>query len=68
MLLKAVLDTRQRVMLEMNVPKNKLNKIVKVLPCMRSPTISPLFGKLGYGVKAAVERNRVPKLISVLKN
>lgn len=64
---QAVLDARQRVMLEMNVPKEKFDEIVKFLPCMRSPTVSPLYGEQGYAVKVAVKKHEVIKLIPLLK-
>ncbi|UCE05747.1 MAG: ATP phosphoribosyltransferase [bacterium] len=67
MIFQAVLDARQRVMLEMNVPKEKLEEIVKFLPCMRSPTVSPLYGEQGYAVKVAVKKHEVIKLIPLLK-
>lgn len=67
MIFQAVLDARQRVMLEMNVPKEKLEEIVKFLPCMRSPTVAPLYGEQGYAVKIAVKRQEVVKLIPLLK-
>ncbi|MDZ7341605.1 MAG: ATP phosphoribosyltransferase, partial [candidate division KSB1 bacterium] len=63
MIFQAVLDARQRVMLEMNVPKEKLEEIVKFLPCMRSPTVAPLYGDQGYAVKVAVKKREVVKLI-----
>lgn len=67
MIFQAVLDARQRVMLEMNVPKEKLEEIVKFLPCMRSPTVAPLYGEQGYAVKIAVKKQEVVKLIPLLK-
>lgn len=67
MLFQAVLDARDRVMLEMNVPKEKFDEIVKVLPCMRSPTVSPLYGEQGYAIKVAVKKFDVIKLIPLLK-
>lgn len=67
MIFQAVLDARQRVMLEMNVPKEKLTEIVKLLPCMRSPTVAPLYGEQGYAVKIAVKKHEVIKLIPLLK-
>ena len=67
MLFKSVLDARGRVMLEMNVPKDAFDEIVKVLPCMRSPTVAPLYGEEGYAVKIAVKKDGVPKLIPKLK-
>ncbi len=67
MIFQAVLDARQRVMLEMNVPKEKFEEIVKFLPCMRSPTVSPLYGEQGFAVKVAVKKHEVIKLIPLLK-
>lgn len=67
MLFRAVLDAKDRVMLEMNVPSRKLSAIVKKLPCMRSPTVAPLYGNLGYAVKVAVKKEEVPRLIPFLK-
>jgi ATP phosphoribosyltransferase len=67
MLFTAVLNARQRVMLEMNVPKDKLEKIVRVLPCMRAPTVSPLYQEEGFAVKAAVPKKEIVKIIPQLK-
>jgi len=67
MLFKAVLDGRDRVMLEMNVPKAKFQEIVAGLPAMRSPTVAPLYGDEGYAVKIAVKKQEVPLLIPRLK-
>jgi len=67
MLFKAVLDGRDRVMLEMNVPKAKFQEMVAGLPAMRSPTVAPLYGDEGYAVKIAVKRGEVSYLIPRLK-
>jgi ATP phosphoribosyltransferase len=67
MLFRAVLDGRERVMLEMNLPAQGFEKIVAELPAMRSPTVSPLYGDGGYAVKIAVKKNEVPELIPRLK-
>jgi len=67
MLFAAVLNARRRVMLEMNVPADKLEAIVRMLPCMRSPTVSPLYGEAGFAVKAAVKREEAARLIPLLK-
>jgi len=67
MLFKAVLDGRDRVMLEMNVPKAKFQEMVADLPAMRSPTVAPLYGDEGYAVKIAVKKHEVPLLIPRLK-
>ena len=63
MLFEAVLNARSRVMLEMNVSKQNFDALVKGLPSMRSPTVSPLFGGDGYAVKIAVKKSDVPTLL-----
>ncbi|MBC7186067.1 MAG: ATP phosphoribosyltransferase [Calditrichaeota bacterium] len=66
-LFTAVLNARERVMLEMNVPAERLEAVVRLLPCMRAPTISQLYGEQGYAVKAAVRRSEIIRLIPLLK-
>jgi len=67
MLFRAVLDGRDRVMLEMNIPKDCFDAVVNGLPSMRSPTVAPLFGDSGYAVKIAVKKNEVSGIIPRLK-
>jgi ATP phosphoribosyltransferase len=67
MLFRAALDGRDRVMLEMNVPKNRFDDVVRGLPAMRSPTVAPLYGGEGYAVKIAVKKHEVPEIIPRLK-
>jgi len=67
MLFHAVLDGRERVMLEMNIPKDRFEAVANSLPAMRSPTVAPLFGDSGYAVKIAVKRSEVPDIIPRLK-
>ncbi|GHU09622.1 ATP phosphoribosyltransferase [Spirochaetia bacterium] len=67
MLFQAVLDGRGRVMLEMNVTKEKFDALAASLPSMRSPTIAPLLGDAGYAVKIAVKKDEIPGLIPRLK-
>jgi ATP phosphoribosyltransferase len=67
MLITSVLQARERVMLEMNVPADRLEEIVKILPCMRSPTVSTLFNEQGYAVKVAVLKKEATRLIPLLK-
>ena len=45
----------------------KLEKLVKFLPCMRSPTVAPLYKEEGYAVKIAVDKSDVLDLIPKLK-
>jgi ATP phosphoribosyltransferase len=71
MLFRAVLEARERVMLEMNVVESKYGELIHGLPAMRSPTVAPLYsngeGEGGFAVKIAVKKNEVPALIPRLK-
>lgn len=69
MLVRSVLDARDRAMLEINAADDEvLQRLVEILPSMRRPTVSRLFGQRGlgdggYAVKAAVPRRGLPELI-----
>lgn len=71
MLFQAVLDGREKVMLEMNVAESRYRELVGGLPAMRSPTVAPLYndgsGENGYAVKIAVKKSEAPDLIARLK-
>lgn len=67
MLFEAVLAARSRVMLEMNVSKANFDALIKGIPSMKSPTVSPLFGDDGYAVKIAVKKSEVPTLLPKLR-
>ncbi|MCL2243102.1 MAG: ATP phosphoribosyltransferase [Treponema sp.] len=66
MLFRAVLDGRDHVMLEMNIPKEQFESLAS-LPAMRSPTVAPLYGDAGFAVKIAVKKHEVPDIIPQLK-
>lgn len=67
LVLRAVLDARGRTLLEVNVEADRLDAVVRMLPCMRHPTISPLHGGTGYAVRAAVPRKDLATLIPRIK-
>ncbi len=67
LLLRSVLDARERVMLEVNVPAERLEAVIAVLPSMREPTMSPLHGAQGFALKAAVPRADLPRVIPEIK-
>ena len=67
MLVQAVLNARTRVMLEMNCTKENFDSLVKGIPAMKSPTVSPLFGDTGYAIKIAVQKSEVPSLLPKLQ-
>lgn len=67
MLFESVLNARSRVMLEMNVSCENFDGLMKILPSMKSPTVSPLFGDGGFAVKIAVKKSEVPTLLPKLQ-
>ena len=67
MLVQSVLAARERVMVEVNVDRQNLDGVIRALPCMREPTVSPLRGDTGFAVKAAVPRDRLPLVIPEIK-
>lgn len=68
MLFESVLNARNRVMLEMNVSKEKFDALIAGIPSMKSPTVSPLFGDDGFSVKIAVQKKEVPTLLPKLSS
>ena len=67
LLLRSVLDARERVMLEVNVSAECLEAVIEVLPSMREPTMAPLHGDQGFALKAAVPRKDLPRVIPEIK-
>lgn len=67
LLIRSVLDARDRVMIEVNVTKEALANVAGCLPSMRQPTIAALHDEAGYVVKAAVHRSELPRLIPLIK-
>ena len=68
MLFETVLNARSRVMLEMNCAEKDFDSLIKGIPSMKSPTVSPLFGGNGYAVKIAVQKSEVPTLLPKLQS
>ena len=67
LLLRSVLEARQRMMVEVNVPAERLDDVIAALPCMREPTLAPLHGEAGYAVKAAVRKDDLTRVIPEIK-
>jgi ATP phosphoribosyltransferase len=67
MLVRGVVDARGRVLVEANVPADRLEAVIAALPCMREPTVAPLHGGAGYAVKAAVPRADLARVIPEIK-
>ena len=67
MVLRSVLEARQRVMVELNVGPDQLEAVIEILPCMRKPTVAGLHGEIGFAVRAAVPKPSLPTLIPQIK-
>jgi ATP phosphoribosyltransferase len=67
LLVGSVLEARRRVMIEVNVPADRLAELTSVLPYMKSPTISPLKGGEAFAVRVAAPRASLAGLIPEIK-
>lgn len=65
--MKSVLLARSKVMLEMNVDSLRIKDMIKMIPAMKMPTVSKLYGGQGYAIKTCVDRAIVRELIPTLK-
>ena len=67
LLLTSVIAARSRVMVELNVDREALERVVRFVPCMREPTVAPLYSEDAFGVKVAVQRAQLSDLVPELK-
>ena len=68
LLLKGALAAEEKVGLKMNVPRAKLDAVLKVLPSLNSPTISELSNKNWVDVDTVVSEKTVRDMIPKLKD
>ncbi len=66
-LVQSVLEARKRVMLEINVPRDRLDALIATLPFLRSPTVSPLKDAAWFAIKIAAPYADLPSLIPRIK-
>ncbi len=67
MLLLAALEAQKRVLLKLNAPAKKLEKIVAALPALHAPTVNKLNDEGWFAVESVVEERQVRDLVPVLK-
>ncbi len=67
LLLKGALEARDKVGLKMNVPADRLDEVLKVLPAERSPTISQLANADWVAVETVIAESVVREKIPLLK-
>ncbi|HZD60328.1 MAG TPA: ATP phosphoribosyltransferase [Anaerolineae bacterium] len=66
-LLLGVIEARGKVLISMNVPENKLEDVVSVLPALKNPTVSKLYNSDYFAIETVVEKVSVNTLIPQLK-
>ncbi|MFH0867737.1 MAG: ATP phosphoribosyltransferase [Candidatus Woesearchaeota archaeon] len=66
-LLIGALNAEEMVGVFMNVPGEKLNKILEILPSLKSPTISKLAGLDWYDIFTVIKEDTIRELIPRLK-
>jgi ATP phosphoribosyltransferase len=66
-LLAGVLAARGKVLIKMNVPEARLQELIGILPAMKSPTVSHLFGTTYYAVESVAIKSEINLLIPRLK-
>lgn len=66
-LLAGVLAARGKVLLKMNVPDDRLEQVIAIMPAMKAPTVSRLFNTDYYAVEGVVVKAEVNLLIPELK-
>jgi ATP phosphoribosyltransferase len=68
-LLAGALEARGRVLLKLNVSDEAFERVIALVPSMKSPTISKLFGdEGGYAVETVVPKATINVLIPMLKD
>ncbi|MEZ5168320.1 MAG: ATP phosphoribosyltransferase [Acidimicrobiales bacterium] len=67
-LLQGVLDARGKVMVKMNVPVDRLEQVIALLPSMKAPTVNELFRGAGYAVETVVPKSDINILIPALSD
>lgn len=68
MLLQGALRAEFYVCIKMNAPAHNLENILKLLPALNSPTVSPLQDKAWISLETVVDTNTVRDLIPALKD
>jgi ATP phosphoribosyltransferase len=67
LLLNGALQAEAKVGLKMNVPKDRIDTIIEMIPSITAPTVSPLYGTDWFAIESviaeAVVRELIPRLL-----
>jgi len=66
LLLKGALRAERMMGLKMNVPEEKLEQVIKILPSLNAPTVSGLYNAKWFAIETVVESRMVRELIPQL--
>ncbi|HEX5616447.1 MAG TPA: ATP phosphoribosyltransferase [Acidimicrobiia bacterium] len=66
-LLTGALEARGRVLVKLNVDEANLQAVIDLLPALKSPTVSKLYGEDAYAVETVVAKTGINTLIPALK-
>jgi len=67
-LLEGTMEARGRVLVKLNVSEDNLERVIGLVPSMKAPTVSKLFGDGGYAVETVVAKKEINVLIPALKD
>jgi ATP phosphoribosyltransferase len=63
LLLNGALQASDKVGLKMNVAKDRLDAITKMIPSLTAPTVSPLYGTEWFAIESVISESVVRELI-----
>ena len=67
-LLDGVMEARGKVLVKLNVSREDRDQVIAILPAMKTPTVSELFGDGGYAIETVVAKDTINTLIPALKD
>jgi ATP phosphoribosyltransferase len=67
-LLQGTLEARGKVLVKLNVSAADLDAVIALLPSMKAPTVSELFGQGGFAVETVVPKREINTLIPALED
>ena len=67
-LLQGTLEARGKVLVKMNVPGDRLEAVIDLIPSMKSPTVNELYGGSCFAVETVVAKAEINVLIPALRD
>ena len=66
-LLRGVVEARKKLHVFVNVKKENLDRLLKELPALKRPTISPLSEEGWYGVNTVIDKNEFIRIVPKMR-